>query len=153
MNWKRVVGYGVALWSLPFVLSFMLFPIREANRPLFESLITVIGVIIAVTAAVLYFRDSKSFDISSGIILGVVWAAISICVDIPIFLLVFHMNFIDYMADIALTYMAFPAITVGIALARYKATRPDKCRPGRGRRNSDRLASRWRCFYSVSSPA
>jgi hypothetical protein len=122
MNWKRVVGYGVALWSLPFVLSFMLFPIREANRPLFESLITVIGVLIAVTAAVLYFRDSKRFDISSGIILGVVWAAISIGLDIPIFLLVFHMNFIDYMADIALTYMAFPAITVGIALARYKAT-------------------------------
>ncbi|MEZ5802013.1 MAG: hypothetical protein R3E51_00965 [Rhizobiaceae bacterium] len=122
MNWKRVVGYGVALWSLPFVLSFMLFPIREANRPLFESLITVIGVLIAVTAAVLYFRYSKRFDISSGIILGVVWAAISIGLDIPIFLLVFHMNFIDYMADIALTYMAFPAITVGIALARYKAT-------------------------------
>lgn len=49
--------------------------------------------------------------------LGLAWAAVSIVIDLPIFLLVFQMSLPDYTADIALTYLAFPAITTGIALA------------------------------------
>lgn len=53
--------------------------------------------------------------------LGFAWAAISIAIDLPIFLYVFHMALPDYAADIALTYLAFPAITAGIALATRRA--------------------------------
>lgn len=118
MNWKRVVGYGVALWLLPFAVSFVMFGLREGNRALFESLITVVGVALAVTAALYYFRDSKAPGLREGLVLGFAWAAISIVIDLPIFLAVFHMALPDYAADIALTYLAFPAITTGIALAR-----------------------------------
>jgi hypothetical protein len=52
-----------------------------------------------------------------GLTLGFAWAAISVGIDLPIFLYVFHMALADYAADIALTYLAFPAITGGIALA------------------------------------
>ena len=121
MNWKRVAGYGVALWTLPFVISFLLFSLRESNRPLFESLITVGGVALAVAAAVHYFRDSKAPDLRQGLTLGLVWMAISIGIDLPIFLAGFQMTLGAYAADIAVTYMAFPAITVGIELARRSA--------------------------------
>lgn len=117
MNWKRVLGYGVALWALPFAVSFVLFGIHESNRALFESLITVVGVALAVAAALYYFRDSKTADLRDGLMLGFAWAAISIVIDLPIFLAIFHMTLPDYAADIALTYLAFPAITTGIALA------------------------------------
>jgi len=117
MNWMRAVGYGLALWAIPFALSFVLFGIHESNRALFESLITVVGVTSAVLAALYYFRDARGVNLSQGLLLGLVWAVISILIDLPIFLAVFHMPLADYAADIALTYLAFPAISAGIAVA------------------------------------
>lgn len=40
-----------------------------------------------------------------GLTLGFAWAAISVAIDLPIFLYVFHMALADYAADIALTYL------------------------------------------------
>lgn len=118
MNWKRVVGYGLVLWLVPFVIAFVLFRVRQDNRALFESLITVTGVACAVLASLGYFRDASSPGTAPGLGVGIAWAAISIAIDLPIFLEVFGMSLPEYAADIALTYLAFPAITLGIALAR-----------------------------------
>jgi hypothetical protein len=118
MNWKRAIGYGIVLWAVPFLLSFLLFRLHESNRPLFESLITVTGVAVAVAGALLYFRDSAATGPRQGLMLGFGWAVLSIALDLPIFLGGFGMAPGDYAADIALCYLAFPAITIGIALAR-----------------------------------
>ena len=122
MKWKRVVGYGVLLWALPFAISFVLFGIRETNRALFESMISVVGVSLAVAAAVYYFRDIRAPDIRVGLVLGLAWLAISVIIDLPIFLGVFRMSLVDYGTDIALTYLAFPAITTGVALAQRRGS-------------------------------
>lgn len=122
MNWKRVLTYGALLWALPFALSVVLFGIRDANRALFESLITVIGVALAVAAAFYYFRDNRAPGAMIGLGLGFAWLAISVIIDLPIFLGVFHMSLADYGTDIALTYLAFPAITTGVALAQRRGT-------------------------------
>jgi len=118
MNWKRVVGYGLVLWLVPFLIAFVLFRVRQDNRALFESLITVTGVACAVLASLGYFRDASRPGPAPGLGVGIAWAAISIAIDLPIFLEVFGMSLSEYAADIALTYLAFPAITLGIALAR-----------------------------------
>jgi hypothetical protein len=116
MNWRRAVGYGILLWFAPFALSFAMFGLREGNRALFESLIVVVGVGAAVAAALLYFRDAARPGASAGLLLGLLWAFVSIAIDLPIFLFIFHMPFVEYAADIALTYLAFPLITLGVAL-------------------------------------
>lgn len=117
MNWKRAILYGVAVWAIPFVASFAIFPLRESNRPLFESLIGVIVVVVAVAAALRYFRRDERADLAGGAALGFCWAAISVIIDLPVFTLAFGTPLPDYLADVALTYLAFPAITTGIALA------------------------------------
>jgi hypothetical protein len=117
MNWKRIVGYGVVLWLVPFVIATLLFTVREHNRALFESLITVIGVASAVGGSLLFFRKVPNADLGPGLIVGIAWAAISIAIDLPFFLGVFHITPADYAADIALSYLAFPLITTGIAVA------------------------------------
>lgn len=66
MRWKRVVVYGLALWALPFALSFVLFGVRESNRALFESSVTVVGVSLAVIAALYFFRDNSAPDLRQG---------------------------------------------------------------------------------------
>jgi hypothetical protein len=120
MNWKRALGYGLALWAVPFAVSFVLFGVRESNRPLFESLITVLGVALAIIGTLYYFRDNRTPDLRQGVVLGLAWAAMSIVIDLPIFLAVFRMTLPDYAADIALTYLAFPAVAAGIALAQQR---------------------------------
>jgi hypothetical protein len=118
MNWSRALVYGVALWAVPFALSFVIFGLRADNRALFESLITVVGVASAVVATLAYLRDGSRGGVIEGIGLGLVWAAISIVIDLPIFLLVFKMSLGDYAADIALSYLSFPIITTGMTLAK-----------------------------------
>jgi hypothetical protein len=57
-----------------------------------------------------------------GLALWFVPFTISIVVDLPIFLGVFGMTLRNYTADIALAYLAFPAITMGIAAAKSPRT-------------------------------
>jgi len=118
VDWKRAAIAGLAVWLLPFAMSVLLFGIRGDNRALFESLITVIGVSCAVAATLWYFRGRAAGDFGEGVLLGVAWATISIAIDLPIFLAVFRMAPPDYLADVALTYLAFPVITVGMFAAR-----------------------------------
>lgn len=117
MGRRKIVVYGVVLWLVPFAIAFALFAVRQSNRALFESLITVIGVACAVAASLLFFRTAKSVAWSSGLVVGFAWAAISVLIDLPIFLGIFGMTLPEYAADIALTYLAFPLITTGIAAA------------------------------------
>jgi len=125
MRWQRIAGYGIVLWAVPFLVAFVLFGIREGNRALFESLITVIGVACAVAASLLFFRGARDVGLVPGLGVGFAWAAISVLIDLPIFLSVFGMPLPEYAADIALTYLAFPLITTGIAMAIDSArTRP-----------------------------
>ena len=124
MNWKRVAGYGVLLWLVPFVVASALFGVRENNRALFESLITVTGVVTELVLALFYFRRVERADLAHGLTLGLAWAIISIVIDLPIFLAVFKMPLPDYLADIALSYLSMPAITTGIALAREQGRTP-----------------------------
>ncbi|MDP1750333.1 MAG: hypothetical protein Q8L22_12815 [Reyranella sp.] len=117
MNWKRIAGYGIILWLVPFAVAFVLFSVRQNNRPLFESLIAVVGVGCTVAASVYFFRNVEETGLAPGLGVGFAWAAISILIDLPIFLGVFRMPLPEYAADIALTYLAFPLITTGIAMA------------------------------------
>lgn len=123
MKWWRVLGLGIGLWALPFLVAFVLFALRETNRPLFESVITVVGVTLAVVASLSYFRDAARPDLRSGLLLGIAWLAISVIIDLPIFIVVFGMSLPKYAADIAVTYLCFPVIAAGIAIAQGRARR------------------------------
>ena len=57
-------------WAVPFAVSVLLFGVRETNRALFESLITVLGVSIAVSGALYYFRGRINPMVKQGVILG-----------------------------------------------------------------------------------
>lgn len=117
MNWTRVTGYGLIVWFVPFAVAFALFGIHDSNRPLFESLMTVTGVVTEVGVALLYFRGGSRPSAGDGLALGLLWMSISIVIDLPIFLAAFRMPLALYVEDIAVSYLAMPAITTGIAVA------------------------------------
>lgn len=116
---RRALLFGLFIWLTPFVVAFLIFPLRESSRPLFES---IMPVAIAVPTAVLgvrYLRNVRRGLVREGILLGLLWLAISIAIDAPLMLLggPMRMTIGAYVADIGITYLIIPVVTVGLAAA------------------------------------
>ncbi|MBW2975523.1 hypothetical protein KY366_07420 [Candidatus Woesearchaeota archaeon] len=110
----RIILYGFLVWLIPFIAAFLIYPIHESNRPFFESIMPVIIVTSVVLFCNMYFRHIKKEQLREGFFLGLVWLAISILLDLLMFMWgPMKISFLDYMADIGLTYLIIPVICIG----------------------------------------
>jgi hypothetical protein len=125
---RKALIYGVVVWLVPFAVAFAAFPLRESNRPLFESIMPVAVAGAVAGCAVRYFRVVTTDFKGEGLRLGLVWLLISVVIDAPLMLLggPMHMSIGQYLADIGVTYLLMPVITVGIGVA----LEPRAGRPG-----------------------
>ncbi|MBM3166646.1 MAG: hypothetical protein FJZ83_04820 [Chloroflexi bacterium] len=116
--WKALL-FGFLVWVIPFVVAIAIYPIRTSDRPLFESIMPVIVVACVVLFSVLYFRKLEDNFLREGIILGILWFAICLAIDLLMFMWgPMKMAFVDYMKDIGLTYLMIPMITIGFGFVR-----------------------------------
>ncbi|MBI5229279.1 hypothetical protein HY991_04150 [Candidatus Micrarchaeota archaeon] len=111
---KKALLYGFFIWLIPFVVAFLIYPVRTSNRLLFESIMPVVLTACVVAFADLYFAKVEKNFFKEGVLLGLLWFAMAVVID----LLMFRegpmkMSFIDYMADIGLTYLIIPVVTMG----------------------------------------
>ena len=66
----------------------------------------------------LYFRKVPTPSLREGLLLGLIWMAISVAIDLPLMLSPpKSMPPLEYAADIGLTYLMIPILTLGIAAA------------------------------------
>jgi len=112
----KIVLYGFLVWLIPFAVSFVIFPLRTSMRPLFESVMPLVLTIVVVTLAYYYLKNIVVNFAKEGIVIGIVWFIINIVIDLVLFLpeSPMQMGFADYMADIGLTYVIIPVITIGM---------------------------------------
>ena len=117
---RKALGYGVLVWAIPFAVAFVIFPLRQSARPLFESIMPVAVAGAAAGFALRYFRAVRTAFAREGARLGLVWLLISIAIDAPLMLLggPMQMTVGQYVADIGITYLLIPVITVAIGVAR-----------------------------------
>jgi hypothetical protein len=112
---KLAALYGFILWLIPFAAAIALFAVRNNQRPLFESIMPVVLAICAVVLADLYLRQVATNFVREGILLGVIWLVISIVIDLLMFMWgPMQMGLTDYLMDIGITYLIYPAITIGM---------------------------------------
>ena len=98
--------------------SFIIYPLRESDRVLFESIMPIVLTFISVIMAHRYFNHVELFFVREGIYLGIFWFVLCIIVDLCFFTWgPMKMTFIDYFKDIGLTYLMIPIITIGIGFA------------------------------------
>jgi hypothetical protein len=121
-RYVKLVGYGFLIWLIPFLVSFVIFPLRSSNRPLFESIMPVSLVFVVMICSVLYFKKGENQSIYDGIIAGVIWFFISVLIDLLLFLPAspMQMSFLDYITDIGLTYLIIFIIPFGVGILMYK---------------------------------
>ncbi|MBU2607688.1 MAG: hypothetical protein KKF26_00045 [Chloroflexi bacterium] len=121
---KKALLFGFFIWLIPFVVSVIIFPLRTSSRPLFESIMPVVITICVVFFLILYFRKVEDGFLREGIILGVRWLAISLLIDLLLFMWgPMKMTLADYMMDIGLTYLIIPTITIGAGYIMSKRVR------------------------------
>jgi len=118
---KRILGYGFLIWAIPFIAAIFIFPLRESERPLFESIMPVAVALAAVGFTLIYNKKIEADFLRKDIEFGLWSFAICIVIDLLMFMWgPMKMAFIDYVKDIGVTYLMIPVITFGIGKATEK---------------------------------
>jgi hypothetical protein len=112
-SWKRVLALGFLSWLLPFVFSFLVYPIKQANPPLFETIMAVAVIFVAALLARRYFRD-RIPRVAEAALLGFLWLAINLTLDYPMFFYgPMRMSAVHYYSEIGAGYLLYPAFLTG----------------------------------------
>lgn len=126
---RRAVLYGLLVWLVPFVVSVAIFPLKAANRSLFESILSVVVCGCAVFFASAYLARVKRAFLREGIVIGVIWLVISLVLDLMLFMEgPMKMPLGEYMSQIGLDYLMIPAMCIGLGYSLAQRT-------GEARRN------------------
>ena len=116
---------GLLVWAIPFAISFASWPLHESQRALFESIMAVAVTGTVAVLALMYMRRVQRAHAREGLILGVVWYAVSFLIDRLLFSGgPMKMGFGEYMADIGLTYAIIVIVpwAMGVVQARGETT-------------------------------
>jgi len=84
-SFKFGILYGFLVWLVPFVVAILIFPIHESNRIFFESIMPVSIAIATMIFSILYFRKVENGFFKEGIILGAIWFAMNLVIDLLMF--------------------------------------------------------------------
>lgn len=108
---------GIGVWIVPFALGMLLLSVRQSNPALFDSLMAVSLCAASVLFFSFYQRLSPQISASSAAAVGLLWAAICVAIDLPLFTQALGMSSAHYFSDIGATYLMIPLIAVGMANA------------------------------------
>lgn len=113
---KTVIWYGFLIWLVPFIIALFLYPVRGSQRPLFESIMSVVLASLVSYFAYRYFRADERTTLREGIVLGMIWLAMSLIIDLFLFMQgPMKMALGEYLKDIGLAYLIMPAVTTGFS--------------------------------------
>lgn len=119
-RWIRALLLGVPGWFVPFTLSFLLFPLKKTNAPLFSTLMFLIVLLVAGLLLRLQFLHRR-VTFAEALGAGLIWLAMSLVIDYPLFAYgPMKMSAAGYYSEIGLVYLTFPLFALFSArLARF----------------------------------
>lgn len=113
--WRRVALLGLLSWLAPFVISFLIFPLKKANAPLFETLMSVVTLMTAAVLLPRCFRN-RAVTVRGAVLAGAARLAINLALDYPMFAFgPMKMDPGTYYSEIGLAYLIFPVFAFGAA--------------------------------------
>jgi len=67
---KFAILYGFLLWLIPFIVGFLVYPVREINYPFFETIMPIALAACVVVFGTLYMKDVDRSHIAEGLKIG-----------------------------------------------------------------------------------
>lgn len=114
----REFGFAFLAWFVPFAFSVCVFPLREAQRPLFEMIMSFTLTANTALLGLLYFRRVKQRLLGRGAAVGAAWVFANWLLDLAMFSSgPMQMPLRQYLSEIAGAYFVIPVITIAIAVA------------------------------------
>ena len=108
--WKRAAILGFLSCLAPFAVSFLVFPLKKSNPPLF---ITLMGLAVLVVGGALltrYFRN-RPVSVREAVLVGALWFLMNLVFDYPMFAYgPMKMTAPAYYSEIGMSYLTFPAL-------------------------------------------
>ena len=120
-KYLKIVLFGFLLWLIPFIAGFP-FVDPSGNflipETFFKSIMIVVGGLVGVTLAVMYFKEIGTDHVREGITIGVIWLVINLGIDLVFVSMgFFPMTVTQYFTDIGLRYLSIPIYTTGMGYA------------------------------------
>jgi uncharacterized membrane protein YpjA len=113
--WRRAALLGCLSWLIPFAASFVLFPLKKSNAPLFNTLMDLVVLGTGAALLNLYFR-SRPVSVKEAVLVGTMWLAVNLVFDYPMFAYgPMKMTISSYYSEIGLGYVTLPAFALGAA--------------------------------------
>lgn len=116
-SYKKAFLFGFLTWLVPFVAAFAFYKsdgTLSVDIFLFKSIMIVVASAFGSFALVKYFKSVKDNFVKEGVLVGVLWFAINIILDLIILVPMSKMSIGDYVMQIGLRYLMIPAISVGM---------------------------------------
>ena len=109
---SRAVWLGLLSWLIPFVISFIAFPIKKSNAPLFRTLMYLVVLVTAGALLAFYFRR-RTVSVREAAAVGMLWLAVNLILDYPMFAFgPMKMTPLGYYSEIGLVYLTFPVFSI-----------------------------------------
>jgi uncharacterized membrane protein YpjA len=100
---------GFASWLIPLIFSFLVFPLKKTDAPLFQTLMSLAVLVTAGALLNRYFRG-RPVTLQRALTIGFVWLAINLVMDYPMFAYgPMKMHWQAYYSEIGLDYLIIPA--------------------------------------------
>jgi hypothetical protein len=109
---RRALLYGPGVWLGLVVISLILLPAEGKNEALYESIKLTALVGVTLTLTIRYLSKVRGSSLGEGALVGVVWAAIVVALDLVLYAFgAFNIGLDVYFSDVASSYLAIPVIT------------------------------------------
>ncbi|MEU8080447.1 hypothetical protein AB0B31_33940 [Catellatospora citrea] len=116
MRSSRVLGYGLGVWLGMVGISLILLPAEGKHEALYESIKLTTMVALVLGFAIRYLRKRPMAAAPEGVLVGLVWAAVTTAGDLGLYLGgAFNIGLDVYFTDVASSYSVMPVIT-GLAV-------------------------------------
>jgi uncharacterized membrane protein len=120
MNKYLKIGlFGFLTWLIPFLVGFLFYSPQGQlviDALVFKAIMIVVGSITGATLLVLYFKKIDKDYLPEGIILGAVWFALNILLDLLILVPISKMAIGTYFAQIGGEYLTIPTMSIAMGL-------------------------------------
>jgi hypothetical protein len=125
----RALLYGFVSWLVPLAISFGFVDQTGQFRTdirFFKSVMFVTATITAAILLVSYFRRVTDRHVREGLLLGLLWLAMNLVLDVAVLVPMTGMSLRDYAVQIGFGYLAIPVIT--LLVGKVLADQPTKAR-------------------------
>lgn len=117
MTLMTLLGYGILLWFIPFIIACCIFSIQQTDEHFFKTLMIVTSTVTGVVLINYTFHGVKNSYIATGIYHGITWLIINWVLDFFVLLPLSGQSVDRYFLETGLRYLNAPIMTIGFAFA------------------------------------